>query len=88
VLADARRRGVLHRGKYLVNPGSVGLAFREFAYGGPPTLLSQASYAIVELGGGDVAVTSRVVELDRRRLRAAATAVAHPLAGFLAAAYA
>lgn len=78
----------LHRGMYLVNPGSVGLAFREFAHGGPPVLLPHATYAIVDLAGADVAITSRAVELDRRRLRAAATAVAHPLAATLTAAYA
>lgn len=78
----------LHRGMYLVNPGSVGLAFREFAHGGPPVLLPHATYAIVDLAGADVAITSRVVDLDRRRLRAAATAVAHPLAATLTAAYA
>ncbi|MBK9035731.1 MAG: metallophosphoesterase family protein [Myxococcales bacterium] len=77
-----------HHAALIVNPGSVGLAIREFVDGGPPRLLDHAQYAIVELAGGRASVTSIQVDLDRAALRRAATAVAHPLREMLAAAYA
>ena len=77
-----------HRGTWLVNPGSVGLAFREHVARRLPTLLPLACYAIVDLTPAGAALALHAVELDRSRLRAQATAVAHPMAAALAAAYA
>ena len=77
-----------HRGTLVVNPGSVGAPFREFANGGPPTILDHAEYATVEARGRDVAVCLHRVSLPNRELAAAAHNSPNPIAGFLAAAYA
>ena len=61
-----------HRGTLLVNPGSVGLPFREYAAGGPPTVLAHAEYAIVEGHESGVGVALRRVALDKGALRKAA----------------
>lgn len=68
-----------HRGALLVNPGSVGMPFKEYVGGGPPTILPHAEYATVEATRGHVAVTLRRVPLDRRALREAASACDFPL---------
>ena len=78
-----------HRGALLVNPGSVGAAFREYVFGGTPTLLPHAEYAIVESSPrGDVAVHLRRVALDPRALQEDAAASKNPLGPFLARQYA
>jgi predicted phosphodiesterase len=77
-----------HRGMWIVNPGSVGLPFREFAHGGPPTLLPDAEYAIVEASRAGVAVTLRRVPVDRALLRASVDGSDLPLASMLRAQYA
>jgi predicted phosphodiesterase len=80
-----------HRGALVVNSGSVGAPFREYASNGPPVILSHAEYAIVELGGGDdgrrVSVDLRRVELDRAALRAQVDGWDNPLAPSLRAMY-
>lgn len=76
-----------HRGRLLVNPGSVGLPFERFVAGAPPTILGHAEYAIVEAHDGDVSVALQRVELDRARLAEAARRWNGPLAGYLAAQY-
>lgn len=77
-----------HRGITLINPGSVGLPFRERpTAGGVPHILPHASYAIVDAGRGKVAVEHVRLELDRAALAAAARACACPLAPALAAIY-
>jgi len=77
-----------HRGTLIVNPGSVGLAFKEHAAGSTPVLLPHAEYAVIEAVAGDVAVSLRRVALDKLELREAASAVAHPLRAFLSQMYA
>src|SRR5215470_1942799 len=72
-----------HRGMLLVNPGSVGLPFKEFVAGRAPTLLPHAEYAIVDGQGGGVTVTLRRVAVDRAALRAAAQASDNPLRDML-----
>lgn len=57
-----------HRGRWLVNPGSVGMPFERFVNGAPPTVLAHAEYAIVELGCASPSVTLCKVELDRDAL--------------------
>jgi predicted phosphodiesterase len=78
-----------HRGTLLVNPGSVGLPFREYAVGTgrPPAILPHAEYAIVSADGGHVAVALHRVALDHAALRAQAESCSHPLRGMLAAQY-
>jgi putative phosphoesterase len=58
-----------HRGILLVNPGSLGLPFKEYAAGKAPTILDHAEYATVESGPGGVSVTLRRVRLERDALR-------------------
>jgi predicted phosphodiesterase len=68
-----------HRGTLIVNPGSVGMPFREYVGGGPPTILAHAEYATVESVGGGIEVRLRRVALDRAALGAAAAAGDFPL---------
>jgi putative phosphoesterase len=77
-----------HKGLLLVNPGSVGLAFREHVAGKTPVLMGHAEWACVEAGPGGVDVQLRRVTLDRAALRAAAAATDNPLGPMLAAQYA
>jgi len=77
-----------HRGTLLVNPGSVGLAFKEHAAGKEPILLPHAEYAVIEAVNGDVAVSLRRVSLDKSELREAAGAVLHPLKSWMMQMYA
>ena len=72
-----------HRGNLIVNPGSVGLAFKEYASGQAPILLPHAEYAVIEAMDGDIAVSLRRVALDKAELREAASAVKHPLKDWL-----
>jgi putative phosphoesterase len=99
-LLDGRRATVLagghthlqmvrqHRGMLLVNPGSVGMPFREYAQGGPPVLLPHAEYAVVESGRGGIGVRLRRVEVDRAAVREAVRASSLPLAPYLLQQYA
>jgi hypothetical protein len=77
-----------HRGTLLVNPGSVGLPFKEYVAGQAPTLLPHAEYGIVEANAGGVTVHLRRVPLDKGVLRAAAASSDHPLRGLLLQQYA
>jgi putative phosphoesterase len=72
-----------HRGVLLVNPGSVGLPFKEYVAGRAPTLLDHAEYATVEATRLGVNVTLHRVPLDRRALHAAVEASDNPLRGML-----
>lgn len=76
-----------HRGMLLVNPGSVGLPFREYAMGGPPVLLPDAEYAIVASSPAGVTVELRRVRVDVRRLCSAVASSDLPLAPTLRAQY-
>ena len=69
-----------HRGMLLVNPGSLGLPFREQPAGGPPVILSHAEYAIVDVHVAGVRVDLRRVALDRRGLAAQLDGWDDPLA--------
>jgi putative phosphoesterase len=57
-----------HKGMLLVNTGSLGMPFREYASGGPPVILAHAEYAIVEVRRDQVSVDLRRVPLDRHAL--------------------
>jgi putative phosphoesterase len=69
-----------HHGVLIVNPGSVGMPFREYVFGRAPTVLPHAEYAIVEGAAGDVNVSLRRVALDRSTLRRALHGSTLPLA--------
>ncbi|MFZ5889503.1 MAG: metallophosphoesterase family protein [Myxococcota bacterium] len=77
-----------HRGSWLVNPGSVGMPFKEFVNHREPEILAHAEYAIVSHSAGALSVELRRVDLDRRALHSAALSSDNPLAPSLAAMYA
>jgi putative phosphoesterase len=77
-----------HHGMLIVNPGSVGLAFKDHAAGKVPTLMPQADYAVIEAVNGDVAVSLRRVALEKAELREAAGAVEHPMKSWMMEMYA
>lgn len=68
-----------HRGTLVVNPGSVGMPFKEYVGGGPPTLLEHAEYATIEENQGNVAVTLHRVRVDREALERSVRASTFPL---------
>lgn len=81
-----------HRGALLLNPGSVGIPFKEHMPGQPPAVLPHAEYAIVEArsagGSAGISVELRRVPLDRAALRRAAeSAPDNPITGYLVAQY-
>jgi putative phosphoesterase len=72
-----------HRGMLIVNPGSVGLPFREYAAGKVPTLLMHSEYAIVEAAAGRVNVNMRRVGFDLDAARQAVSSSKNPLSSYL-----
>jgi putative phosphoesterase len=72
-----------HHGDLVVNPGSVGLAFKDYVAGGSPTLMGHAEYATVEEVDGIIEVSLRRVPLDKSRLREAQKQTEHPLGPWL-----
>ncbi len=76
-----------HRGRLIVNPGSLGLPFREYVAGAAPTILLHAEYAIVTIDSGRVSVDLRRIALDRAALRAQLDGWDNPLATPLRAIY-
>ena len=77
-----------HRGTLVVNPGSVGMPFRAYAFGQAPELLRHAEYAVVQVDDGVLSVTLRRVPVDLARVRAAILASQAPLGPMLLAQYA
>lgn len=77
-----------HRGALVVNPGSVGMPFKEFVGARQPTVLSHADYAIVEASATGVRVDLRHVALERGALYGAMAATDNPLRASLLQQYA
>ena len=77
-----------HRGSLVVNPGSVGMPFREAPAGAPPTILPHAEYAIVDASDGAVEVRLKRLPLAKSALRAQAASCDFPLRDWLVAQYA
>jgi putative phosphoesterase len=77
-----------HRGMLVVNPGSVGMPFREHAAGGVPVILPHAEWALVDASGGGVEVRLRRVPVDAAALRADVAGCDAPIAKALAQIYA
>lgn len=77
-----------HHGLLLVNPGSVGLAFKDYVDGRSPTVLPHAEYAIVEEVDGIIEVRLRRVPLDRSMLCREQEKTEHPLGAWLLQQYA
>ena len=77
-----------HRGMLLVNPGSVGMPFKQYVNGNAPQILSHAEYAVIESDDNDVSVSLRRVSIDKRRLRAEAATSDNPICRSLEQQYA
>lgn len=73
-----------HRGRLLVNPGSVGMPFERFVSGGPPKVLPLAELAIIEATEREVRISLRRIKIDRDALIAAARAWDQPMGRYLA----
>ncbi len=57
-----------HKGRLLLNPGSVGCPFKEYVAGKKPRILAHAEYAILEVHRGAVQASLRRVPLDKKAL--------------------
>lgn len=77
-----------HRGRLLVNPGSVGMPFKEYVAGTPPQVLPYAEYGVVDADASSVSVSLQRVALDKDAIRRCVLGVEYPLSAFLAQAYA
>lgn len=58
-----------HRGSWLLNPGSVGMPFREYVAGARPEIMPYAEYAVVRVQETMVSVELRRVAIERSALR-------------------
>ncbi len=77
-----------HRGGLIINPGSVGLPFREFLIRSTPQLMAHAEYAIIKEEHGNIGVELRRVDLDRRAMHKAAQDSKNPMRDWLMEEYA
>jgi putative phosphoesterase len=77
-----------HRGMLLVNPGSVGMPFKQYVNGNAPEILSHAEYAVIESDDNDVTVSLRRVAIDKHRLRTEAATSQNPICRALEQQYA
>ncbi|MDD9944556.1 MAG: metallophosphoesterase family protein [Myxococcales bacterium] len=68
-----------HRGRWVLNAGSVGMPFVEAVSCGPPTALPFAEYCHLEVEGEHARAHLQRVALDRAELIDAARAWRHPL---------
>lgn len=57
-----------HRGRLIVNPGSVGMPFADYGYIGNVAVLDHAAYAVVRTDANGFDVERRAVAVDRNRL--------------------
>src|SRR5215213_10258474 len=76
-----------HHSHLLVNPGSVGLACKDYVRLGSGTILSHAEYAVVEEAAGTIEVSLRRVPLDKDELRRTHMQSDHPLRDYLLSQY-
>ena len=76
-----------HHGMLLVNPGSAGMPFRDFAEGREPIVLPHAEYAIIEVIGENVRVDLRRVTYDTQVVYRVMEQSTHPMRSMLMAAW-
>lgn len=76
-----------HHGNTIVNAGSVGFPFREYAMGKVPSILACAQYVILEIRKGACSANFISIALDKRKLARAAEHTDNPLRGALIALY-
>ncbi len=55
-----------HKGNLIVNPGSVGLPFKEFVYGRQPEIMKHSEYAILEMEQENVNVALKRVQFNQK----------------------
>ncbi len=72
-----------HHGMLIVNPGSVGLPFKEFETSKPPRLLQHAEYALIDIDNGAINVSLRRIPLNKALLHRAVEHSHHPLSTML-----
>ena len=77
-----------HRGRLVLNVGSVGMPFKEYVAGARPTILAHAEYAIVEEVRGVVGVAMYRVPLDKNAMRDSLAQTTNPLRDWLIQQYA
>jgi hypothetical protein len=77
-----------HRGRLVLNVGSVGMPFKEYVAGARPTIFAHAEYAIVEEAGGVVGIAMYRVPLDKNAMRDGLAQAANPLRDWLIQQYA
>ena len=77
-----------HKGILIVNPGSVGLPFKERIKDKPPTVLPYAEYALVDVDKNKLNVDLRCISLDKKRLRNMVRACDYPFRDYLLEQYA
>jgi len=77
-----------HHGMLLVNPGSVGMPFRDYVNGRQPVILPHAEFAIVTSERTGVEVSLQRVAVDKAALRDAVRPSTAPLRDMLLAQYA
>lgn len=58
-----------HRGALIVNPGSVGMPFREYVGGKRPELMPHAEYAVVDKKRGNISVTLKRVNYNQKAFK-------------------
>ena len=68
-----------HRGMLLVNPGSVGMPFREYVAGNAPCILPHAEYGVIEADDDSVRVSLRRVAVDKSQLHKESAASPNPI---------
>jgi len=71
-----------HHGDLVINPGSVGMPFKDYV-GGSATILSHAEYATIEEVDGTINVSLKRIPLDKDALRQAQQETEHPLGAWL-----
>jgi putative phosphoesterase len=54
-----------HRGRILLNPGSVGLPFKEHVTGQPATFMAHAEYATIDVVGDKISLATHRIALDK-----------------------
>jgi len=77
-----------HRDRLVVNVGSVGMPFKEYAAGARPTILAHAEYAVVEETHGVVDISLCRVPLDKAAMRDSLAQTTNPLRDWLIQQYA
>jgi len=77
-----------HRGRLVLNVGSVGMPFREYVAGARPTILAHAEYTVVEEVHGVVSASLHRVPLDKSAVRDSLAQSTNPLRDWLIEQYA